>query len=206
MNEMYKRIQDLCGGKGITVGRMCSIVGVSRGMLTDLKMNRTAALSSKNTAKIAEYFGVSTDYLISGKVKDDYEEIMENWIPVLGRVAAGIPVEAIEYVEDYEELSPDMAAKGDYFALKVKGDSMEPKFSDGDVLIVKRQPDCENNDIAVVLVNGEDATVKRIKKTPAGLMLIPNNPAYEPTFYSNSEIKDLPVTILGKVVELRAKF
>ena len=83
---------------------------------------------------------------------------------------------------------------------------MEPKISDGDVVIVRKQDDCENGEIAVVLVNGDEATVKRIKKGPEGLMLIPNNPAYEPMFYSNAEIESLPVSIIGKVVELRAKF
>ena len=82
---------------------------------------------------------------------------------------------------------------------------MEPKISDGDVVIVRRQPDVDSGDIAVVLVNGNDATVKRIKKSPQGVTLIPSNPAYEPMYYSNEEIESLPVTILGKVVELRAK-
>lgn len=205
MNIMYKRIERLCERKGVNITQMCKEAGVVRGTLTELKMGRTAALSTKSLQKLSDYFDVPVEYFISGEVKKK-EGAAENWIPVLGRVAAGIPIEAIEYVEDYEEIDPEMAAKGEYFALKVQGDSMEPKFSEGDVLIVKKQPDCENNDIAVVLVNGADATVKRIKKTPEGLMLIPNNPAYEPMFYSNSDAKTLPVTIIGKVVELRAKF
>ena len=83
---------------------------------------------------------------------------------------------------------------------------MEPKISNGDVVIVRQQPDCDNGDIAVVLVNGDEATVKRIKKSPEGIMLIPNNTSYEPMFYSNDDVKKLPVRIIGKVVELRAKF
>ena len=63
----------------------------------------------------------------------------------------------------------------------------------------------DSGDIAVVLVNGDDATVKRIKKSPQGVTLIPSNPAYEPMYYSNEEIESLPVQILGRVVELRAK-
>ena len=127
------------------------------------------------------------------------------WIPVLGRVAAGIPIEAVENIEDYEEISMDMAVHGEHFALRISGDSMEPRILDGDVVIVKRQQDCNTGDVAVVLVNGSDATVKRIKKRPEGLMLIPNNPAYEPMFYTNEEIDALPVRVLGKVVELRRK-
>ena len=58
----------------------------------------------------------------------------------------------------------------------------------------------------MVLVNGDEATLKRIKKEPGGLMLIPNNSAYEPMFFTNEQIETLPVRIMGKVVELRAKF
>lgn len=83
---------------------------------------------------------------------------------------------------------------------------MEPRIKDGDVVIIRKQNDCNSGDIAVVLVNGDEATVKRIKKRPEGIMLIPSNPAYEPMFYSNEDIEKLPVTIIGKVIELRAKF
>ena len=128
------------------------------------------------------------------------------WIPVLGRVAAGTPIEAIEDILDYEEITPEMADSGDFFALQIKGDSMEPRIKTGDVVIVRKQDDCESGDIAVVLVNGEDATVKRIKKRPEGIILAPTNPQYEPMFYSNTDIEKLPIMIIGKVEELRAKF
>jgi len=126
-------------------------------------------------------------------------------IPVLGRVAAGVPIEAVEEILGYEEISRDMAANGEHFALRIKGESMAPKMSDGDIVVVRRQPDVDNGQTAVVLVNGDEATVKRIKKSDAGIMLMPTNPAYEPMFYSNDEIEQLPVTIIGRVVELRAK-
>lgn len=159
--------------------------------------------------RLADFFNVSIDYLLGRQATMDSPTPSvpgSKWIPVLGAVAAGVPIEAIEDIEDYEEISPEMAASGDYFALRVEGDSMEPKISNGDVVIVRRQCDCETGDMAVVLVNGDEATVKRIKKRPEGLMLIPNNPAYEPMFYSAEEVQKLPVQILGKVVELRAKF
>ena len=127
-------------------------------------------------------------------------------IPVLGDVAAGIPIEAVENIVDYEEIDQAMAANGEHFGLRLKGDSMEPRMREGDVVIVRKQEDVENGDVAVVLVNGDSATVKRVKKGPSGISLIPNNPAYDPMFYTNDEIISLPVRILGKVVELRAKF
>ena len=127
-------------------------------------------------------------------------------IPVLGDVAAGLPIEAVENLVDYEEIDQAMAASGEHFGLRLKGDSMEPRMKDGDVVIVRKQEDVESGDTAVVLVNGNSATVKRIKKGPSGISLIPNNPAYDPMFYTCDEIAQLPVRILGKVVELRGKF
>ena len=127
-------------------------------------------------------------------------------IPVYGKVAAGIPMEAITDIEDYEEISEDLARTGEFAALKIKGDSMEPRMMDGDVVIVRIQNTIENGEIAVVMVNGDAATCKKIKKTPEGVMLVPINPSHEPMFYSNKEIEQLPVRIFGKVVELRAKF
>ena len=106
---------------------------------------------------MADFFNVSVDYLLG---RDNTSSLPQStggtWVPVLGRVAAGIPIEAIEDVEDYEEISPDMAKTGEFFALKIQGDSMEPKISNGDVVIVRQQPDCDNGDIAVVLVNGRE--------------------------------------------------
>lgn len=127
-------------------------------------------------------------------------------IPVLGTVVAGLPMEAVENIIDYEEISPDVAAGGSYFALRIKGRSMEPRICEGDVVIVRKQSDVESGDVAIVLVNGNEATVKKVKKTEEGIMLIANNmDVYSPHFYSNKEIKELPVQVIGKVVELRGK-
>ena len=127
-------------------------------------------------------------------------------IPVYGSVAAGIPLEAITDIEDWEEIDEAMAAKGEYIALRIHGRSMEPRMLNGDVVIVKIQSHIEDGEIGIVFINGDDATCKKIKKTPKGIMLISNNPAFEPMFYSNEEIENLPVRVLGKVVELRGKF
>ena len=127
-------------------------------------------------------------------------------IPVLGRVVAGIPIEAVEEILDYEEITPELAATGEFFALKIRGHSMEPRMMEGDVVIVRRQDDVESGDVAIVLVNGNEATVKRVKKQEDGITLIATNTSvYEPHYYSNKEIEELPVRILGKVVELRGK-
>ena len=83
---------------------------------------------------------------------------------------------------------------------------MEPKISNGDVVIVRKQPDVDSGQIAIVCVNGDHATCKKVMKQPGGILLQPLNPSYEATYYSADEIVNLPITILGRVVELRAKF
>lgn len=126
-------------------------------------------------------------------------------IPVLGKVAAGVPIEAIEDVIDYEEIPESMSRSADYFGLQIRGDSMEPQLEENDVIIVRQQETAESGEIVVALINGNDATVKRLKRSTDGIMLIPNNPQYEPLYFSNSEIERLPVRIIGKAVEVRRK-
>jgi repressor LexA len=128
-------------------------------------------------------------------------------ITVLGSVVAGIPVEAIEDILDYEEIDSSLANTGDFFALKIKGASMEPQFFEGDVVIVRKQSYINSGEIGIMLVNGSDATVKKIKKDRNGILLIGNNTeVYSPHYYTNEEIETLPVRCIGKVVELRRKF
>ena len=127
-------------------------------------------------------------------------------IPVLGKVAAGIPISAVENIIDYEEIPSSLAASGEFVALQIKGQSMEPRIYEGDIVIVRVQPTAETGDLAVVIVNGDEATVKKVKFLPEGLLLQPFNPAYQPFFYSKTDIENKPVRIFGKVVELRAKF
>jgi len=104
------------------------------------------------------------------------------------------------------EISPSMAAKGDYFGLLIKGDSMIPTLYDGDTVIVERTDDAESGDLVIALVNGSDATCKRLQKYAEGIALIPQNPVYEPMRFTESEIDTTPVKILGKVIEMRRKF
>ena len=127
-------------------------------------------------------------------------------IPVLSRVAAGISIEMIEDVLDYEEISEDMAKHGKYFALKIQGNSMAPRIYNNDVVIVRQQDNAENGDIVIAAINGDDAMCKRLQKYNDGIALISLNPLYEPIYLKKDEIDEKPVRILGKVVELRGKF
>jgi len=127
-------------------------------------------------------------------------------IKVLGRVAAGIPIEAIEDIIDTEEITEEMARTGKFFGLQIKGDSMTPNICHGDVVIVRQQDDAESGDVVIATVNGSDAVCKRLRKYKEGIELVSNNPSYEPMEFSNNDIIETPVKIIGKVVELRRKF
>lgn len=127
-------------------------------------------------------------------------------IPVLGTVVAGIPIDAYQEILDYEDISPDLAKSGEFFALKVKGQSMSPRICEGDVLIVKQQSDVDSGEVAVILINGEEATCKKILKHDDGISLIAFNPMFEPIYFSNKDLIEKPVSIIGKVVENRQKF
>lgn len=198
INEKLKnRRKDL----GLTMLEVAQKVGVSEATVSRWESGDIANMRRDKIVLLANALNVPPSFIMESE-----SEPNGIVIPVLGTVVAGIPLEAIEEIIDYEEIPNDMANRGEHFALQIKGDSMEPKFSEGDVVIVRKQSDVDNGDIAVVLVNGNEATVKKIKKRPDGIMLVPTNPNYDVMFYNNEEIEKLPVHIIGKVVELRAKF
>ncbi len=149
---------------------------------------------------IASLFNVSIDYLAGQKSAK-----ASHRIPVLGYVRAGIPTEAVEEILDYEDVTIPESEAGNYFALRIKGDSMAPRMMEGDTVIVKKQSDCSSGDICVALVGSGDATVKKVIKKDKGIILMPLNSCYDPLVFTSDEIETFPVTIIGKVCELRAK-
>ena len=154
--------------------------------------------------KIAEIFNVSIDYL-NGKSKNRLTEGQDYiTINVYGSIPAGIPIEAIEEITDTEDLSLKEYDKNKtYLGLKVDGDSMYPKYLDGDTVILEKCPDCETGTDAAVYVNGYEATLKTVIKNENGtITLRPINPTYSPTTYGEG---DDPVRILGVVKEIRRK-
>lgn len=185
----------------LTQAELAAKIGITQSGYSDWERGETK-IDSASLSRLSEILEVSIDYLV-GKTNSPGNRYIR--IPVLGRVAAGIPIDAIEEIIDWEDINASTAADGEYFGLVIKGRSMEPKISDGDTVIVRKQPDVRDGEIAVVLVNGDEGTVKKIKKGPHGVTLISSNPAYDPMFFTNEEIEQLPVQILGRVVELRAK-
>lgn len=153
---------------------------------------------------LADIFQVSPAYLTGWEhVEPTVQKAVK--IPVLGRVAAGIPIEAIEDVLDYEEITEKLASTGTFFALRIKGDSMTPKIQDGDTVIVRQQNTAKSGDIVIAKVNGDDACCKRLVINSQGVILQSFNTSYEPMFFTKEEVMTRPVTIIGKVVELRRK-
>lgn len=187
---------------GIERREFAKAIGVPYSSLTDW-INGRAYPRIDKIEKMARFFGIEKADLVEDRTR---ASIGARRIPVFSRVAAGIPLEASGDVVDYEEIPEVMASSAEYFGLRVVGDSMEPKISSGDTLIVRRQETAEPGDIVVVLVNGSDACVKKYRPYADGIMLISSNPAYDPITYTKEEVEQLPVRIAGKVVELRARF
>ena len=309
---MYSIFEQLLEEKGITVADVCRATGIKQSTMSNWKKRRNR-LSAANAVLVANYFGVSVDYLygnqgesivrdmqlqelfeaqlrlngwqiehfnpaegrpcteclarneINGEpiwalpdgVKPDklcdecvlqdaryiltkgdlkrsytHEEYMDliyqsqndtinsvinhqkadtnkqvKRIPVLRRVAAGRPLEAVDEIIDWIEISESMARKGTYFGLLIKGNSMEPGIKDGDIVICREQPDAESGEVVVVRVDGDDGVCKRLKRYENGnIALMSDNSAYEPMYYDANEISSTPIHIRGVVKELRRTF
>ena len=194
------RIKEYRRARGLTAKQLAERVGVAESTMS-LYENGKREPDFGTLLRICAELDASVDVLLGAENAQTGVKI-----PVYGAVAAGVPIAAITDIEDYEEISEGMAATGEYAALRIRGDSMEPRMTEGDVVILRVQDDVESGDVAVVLVDGEEATCKRVMKTDEGLMLVSTNPKYAPMFYPNRELAAGRVRIFGKVVELRAKF
>lgn len=194
-------IKELRSKKGITQTELAKLCGVHQTAVSQWEKGRT--LPDKQTlSTLSDIFGVSVDSLMG---RTDSSE-KRNLIPVLGYVRAGMPIGAYEDVLEYVKISDDMAATGDYFGLRVKGDSMSPKICADDTVIIHKQDYIESGEIGIVLINELDATIKKVIKKGTSITLVPFNPSYEPMIFSAEEVVTLPVKIIGKVVELRRSF
>ena len=106
----------------------------------------------------------------------------------------------------YEEIPASMLKSGNnYFALKIDDDSMYPDYKTGDIIIIKQQNDCNSGDDCIVMVNGDDATFKRVIKQEKSIILKPLNNNYEPYYFNEYEILTKPVKIIGIAIEVRRK-
>ena len=189
--SIIENIYKLCDERGISAWQLGNELGFSNGYLNMVR-RRGNAPTAERVQMIADYFGVSVETL-SGK-----ENRSPLLINILGKVSAGVPLDAIENIIGQEEIKPELAEKGEHFGLKIKGDSMIPEIKDGDIVVVRIQPDAESGDIVVAYVGNYDGVCKKLKKYGDEIQLLSINPEYEP--YSS---KEYPIEIIGKVIEIR---
>ena len=224
---MYEIFEKLLNERGVSAYRVAQETGVSTATLTSWKKGVYTPKPEK-LQKLANYFGVQLEYLTGASEYKTKKEMFQHFdditdlpalrseikdtkigtvqIPVLGEVAAGVSISAEENWIDYECISEHLAATGDYFGLRIKGDSMSPRILESDTVIVRQQDDADSGDVVIVLINGDSATCKRLMKHTDGISLISFNPTYEPMQFSNKECEEKPVKIIGKVVENRQKY
>lgn len=204
--NLYEKIKMLRKQKKISQEKLAKLTGYSdRSSITKIEQGKVDLPETK--IKIfADALGTTPAYLMGWIEEDTSKETNALRIPVLGNVAAGIPISAVEDILDYEEVPISWQNQGEFFALRIKGDSMESDINDGDTVIVKQQSDANSGDTVIALVNGDDATCKKLQKLDNGIMLVSNNAKYPPMYFSQEEIASKPVVIIGKVIELRRKF
>lgn len=157
---------------------------------------------------LANYFNIKKSDLIEDKEKTKLDQLGNPVISIdlLGSVKAGYNGIVDEHKIGTVTIPVEMSKTGDFFALQVKGDSMFPALFEDDIVIIKKQNDFETGDLVVAIINGDEATVKKGKKTEFGIMLQPLNTNYEPLIYTYDQIKTVPVTIIGVVKELKRTY
>lgn len=209
------RLQKAMNIRNIKAAELSEKSGIPKSSLSEYIKGKYEA-KQKGIYKLAKALNVSEGWLMGLDVP--MERSFDNNIQkndkvsnsavvfVYGSIPAGVPMECIEDIIDTEEIPADMLRGGkQYFGLKVKGNSMEPDYLDGDTLILEKADDCESGDDCVVMVNGNNGTFKRVIKNENGIILQPLNSEYYPLVFSNEQIESLPVRVIGIVEEIRRK-
>lgn len=208
--KIASRIKSLRLDRGLTQVQLAEKLRVSQNIISSWEVGRTKP--SQMLSKVADFFGVSIDYLVGeSEVRNAEKKIASPRvgvkIPLVGSIVAGEPSLALEDVEDFVEISPSLAASGDFFALRVHGDSMSPHIADGDIAIIKITSEFRNGQVCLVYVGLDETTLKQVQKTEEGITLIGfNTSVYTPHFYSRRECIDLPVKIGGVLKETRKEW
>lgn len=211
MSTQSERILKTLKEKSISYGDLSKLTGIAKSVLQRYATGETAKIPLDRIETIARVLNVSPAYIMGwsdfpDKLPDEaqpYNPVVHQ-IPILGYIAAGLPLYADEHIEGYTYTTLNGGAE--YFALQVKGDSMNAvPISDGSIVTVRRQPIVENGEIAVVLVGGENATIKRFYKNGNIVQLIPQsyNPEHQIQIYDIAHEK---IDVLGKVVECKIEF
>ena len=163
-------------------------------------------LQNDKIEMLANYFNIKKSDLIENREKTDKLGNLVVEVPLLGIVKAGYDYLAEENWKGTIDVDKKLAEGNELFALEVKGDSMSPVLIENDIVIVKKQNDFENGDIVVAIINGDEATIKKGKKSDAGILLQPFNQNYEPLLFTYDEMETIPVRIIGIVKQLKREF
>ena len=197
----YQYFEQLLKMDGSTVYRVSKETGISASTFTDWKNGRSVPKADK-LKKIADYFGVSLDYLMEGAPAP--LPAQERMVPIIGEIRAGSPIITNESLLGYESASVD--ATDDYFYLKVQGDSMKNiGMVHGSLVLFHKQQYAEDGDVVACLVGGESATVKRFHRSQRNVYLVPENEDYRPIRLSTDDFESGEARILGVAREIKIK-
>ena len=191
MTDFATRLRQTMFIKGIRQTEIAEKTGITKGRISRWVRGENTP-NGENLAKLAVALGVSSDYLLGKEEAPRLTLPSFHEVPVLGKVAAGVPISA------QEDIIGTITTDKECFALKIKGDSMSPRIMDGDIVLVRRQDYAEDGDLVIALIDDE-ATCKVLKKNHDSVTLVPFNPVFTPLVYS----KDENLHILGRVIESR---
>ena len=206
------RIYEMRKNAGLTQADLAKALGVTDVAVSKWESGKQSP-SSKTLSKLADFFNVSVDEVLgrpnSAKWKTspapqpDYLSKETVLIPIIGRVRAGYDALAEQLIEGYMEVEPSLLKRfPDASALKVWGKSMEPDIKEGDYVIITQQAEVRSGDFAVICVNGDEGTIKRVNITDDGIDLIPSNPSYGRQHFTAEQTVALPVVIQARVIRI----
>lgn len=195
LNVSQRKLADYSGLSNATISRI-----ESGGVFPDT--NTLTKIAKALKVSPSELFGLCG--YIEGETYPNKSVIT---IPIIGKITAEMPVDSIENILDWEVIPSSWASEGSqFFGLKVMDNSMEPRIKEDDIVIVRAQSDVESGDLAAVIVNNQNASIKQCIKHENGISLVSFNSAYAPKFFTWNEVRSLPVKFIGKAIELRGKF
>lgn len=204
MTDFSKNLRRLRNSRNLTLQELADNVNkrygakFSKGMISKWENGKDA--TNQSASILADFFGVSLNEILGLNIKEEDMDTPNGLIPILGTIAAGIPMFADQNIIGYAPGPPMMKLEGrNVFYLKIKGESMNQEFENGSFVLIDRDDHGENGEITAIMVNGNEATVKKIYYRDNIMTLIPLSD--DKSF--NPEVIDLEneeVTIIGKVI------
>ena len=217
MLEANKRIRDLRIAAGLSQDELAKKIGYTdRSTIAKIETGKVDLTQSKLVA-FANALNTTPSYLMgwepdgespvsAGLPSLPHNNRKTKRVPIYGNVRAGTPTQEYENIEEWEDIYLPYNDNANYAFLSVKGDSMLPRITDGDLALVNTDATVKSGDVAVVLVNGNEATIKKVYIDDNGITLHAFNPYYPDIHYTPEEVETLPVRFFGRVVETRSKY